>query len=149
MVDSIGQIAIGCDHAGFAMKEFIKNSLSKIGYSFKDFGNFSEENMDYPDLAHPLAKAVQNNIYKLGILICGSGNGMAIVANKYPEIRAALCWNETVTLLARKHNNANILALPARFISEAEAVQFSLLFITTGFEGGRHERRIEKIDKLI
>ena len=149
MVDSSFEIAIGCDHAGFVTKEFIVQKLKESGYTFHDFGTFSEKSMDYPDSAHPLAKAVQSGVFKFGILICGSGNGVAMVANKYPAIRAAVCWNEDITRLARQHNNANILALPARFISQEDAVKFSLLFISTGFEGGRHVARVEKISKIL
>jgi ribose 5-phosphate isomerase B len=149
MVDSFKQIAIGCDHAGFILKEHIKQHLGGSGYDFQDFGTFSEKSMDYPDTAHPLAKAVESGEYKFGILICGSGNGVAIVANKYTGIRAAICWNEEITLLARQHNDANIIVLPARFITEEEAVQFVQLFLNTGFEGGRHLRRVEKITNIL
>jgi ribose 5-phosphate isomerase B len=149
MIDSIAEIAIGSDHAGYKTKEFIKQHLTKSGYLFRDYGTFTEESMDYPDSAHPLSKAVQSGLFPFGILICGSGNGMAIVANKYPGIRAALCWNETITLLARQHNDANVLALPARYISEEEALRLSLLFLTTDFEGGRHEKRVKKISKIL
>ena len=149
MNESLMKIAIGSDHAGFSTKEFIKQSLSKLGYTFHDFGTFSEQSMDYPDSAHPVAKAVQSESYKFGILICGSGNGVAIVANKYSGIRAALCWNEKITILSRQHNDANIIALPARFITQEEAVKFSLLFFTTEFEGGRHQLRVEKIQNIL
>ncbi|MCX6304260.1 MAG: ribose 5-phosphate isomerase B [Bacteroidetes bacterium] len=149
MVDSFKQIAIGCDHAGFVTKEYIKLNLGKSGYAFHDFGTFSELSMDYPDTAHPLAKAVQSGEYKFGILICGSGNGVAIVANKYKGIRAAICWNEEITELARRHNDANIIVLPARFISNDEAVQFVELFLATQFEGGRHQGRVDKIDHIL
>jgi ribose 5-phosphate isomerase B len=149
MGDSVALIAIGSDHAGFKTKEFIKQHLGESGYIFRDFGTFSEESMDYPDSAHPLSKAVQSGSCSFGILICGSGNGMAIVANKYPGIRAALCWNESITLLARQHNDANVLALPARYINEEAALKLSLVFLTTAFEGGRHERRVDKISKIL
>lgn len=149
MVDSFKQIAIGSDHAGFIIKEHIKQHLENSGCLFHDFGTFSEASMDYPDAAHPLAKAVQSGKYKFGILICGSGNGVAIVANKYTGIRAAICWNENITSLARRHNDANILVLPARFISEEEALKFVDIFFATGFEGGRHQQRIEKINQVL
>jgi ribose 5-phosphate isomerase B len=149
MVDSFKQFAIGSDHAGFALKEYIKEHLNKNGCIFHDFGSYSEEPMDYPDTAHPLAKAVQSGEYKYGILICGSGNGVAIVANKYTGIRAAICWNDEITRLARRHNDANIIVLPARFISLEDAVRFVLLFLNTEFEGGRHERRVEKITDIL
>lgn len=149
MIDSVAHIAIGSDHAGYTTKEFIKQHLTEAGYVIRDYGTFSDESMDYPDSAHPVSKAVQSELFTFGILICGSGNGMAIVANKYPGIRAALCWNETITLLARQHNDANILALPARYISEEVALKLTLLFLTTDFEGGRHQRRVEKISKIL
>lgn len=149
MVDSFIQIAIGCDHAGFSTKEYIMHSMAIADHSFHDFGTFSSDSMDYPDTAHPVAKAVESGNYKYGILICGSGNGVAIVANKYKGIRAAICWNAETTVLARQHNDANILALPARFISQEEAVQFVLLFLNTGFEGGRHQNRVNKITDLL
>jgi len=145
MGQSVDQIAIGSDHAGFSTKEFIKVHLGELGYTFHDFGAFSEESMDYPDSAHPVANAVQSGTYNFGILICGSGNGVAIVANKYTAIRAALCWNEKITVLSRQHNDANIIALPARFITPEEAVKFVMLFLTTPFEGGRHQTRVDKI----
>lgn len=149
MVDSFKQIAIGCDHAGFVIKECLKQNLGNSGYLFHDFGTFSETSMDYPDTAHPLAKAVQSGKYKFGILICGSGNGVAIVANKYTGIRAAICWNEDITTLARRHNDANIIVLPARFISQEDAVKFVMVFFTTEFEGGRHQQRVEKINNVL
>jgi ribose 5-phosphate isomerase B len=149
MVDSVKQIAIGSDHAGFVIKEYIIQQLGKTGYDFQDFGTFSEQSIDYPDIAHPLANAVQSGKYPFGILICGSGNGVAIVANKYTGIRAAICWNEEITMLARHHNDANVIVLPARFISQEEAVKFVLTFLSTGFEGGRHQRRVEKITQIL
>ena len=149
MVDFFKQIAIGCDHAGFILKEYIKQNLSESNCIFHDYGTFSEKSMDYPDTAHPLAKAVQSGDYKMGILICGSGNGVAIVANKYKGIRAAICWNEEITRLARQHNDANIIVLPALFIGQKEAVQLVRLFLSTEFEGGRHQGRIEKINNLL
>jgi ribose 5-phosphate isomerase B len=145
MVDSFKQIAIGCDHAGFMLKEYIKQHPGGSGYGFHDFGTFSDASMDYPDTAHPVAKAVESGEYSYGVLICGSGNGVAIVANKYKGIRAAICWNADITRLARQHNDANIIVLPARFISMEAAVEFVELFLTTPFEGGRHQRRVEKI----
>jgi ribose 5-phosphate isomerase B len=149
MTETVANIAIGSDHAGYRMKEYLKLFLNEAGYLCQDFGTFTEDSMDYPDSAHPVAKAVNSGQFICGILICGSGNGMAIVANKYQEIRAALCWNEATTLLARQHNDANIVVFPARFINNEEAARFTLMFITTHFEGGRHERRIEKIAKIL
>ncbi len=143
------KIAIGSDHAGYALKEHIKNSLSVHGFVFQDYGTFSEASMDYPDVAHPLSNDVQSGIYKFGILICGSGNGMAITANKYTGIRAALCWNEEITRLARLHNDANILVLPARFIAPDKALDNVRLFTETKFQGERHIIRIEKISRVI
>ncbi len=149
MNGSLKQIAIGSDHAGFSTKEHIKQHLTELGYTFHDFGTYSEVSMDYPDAAHPVSKAVESGTYKSGILICGSGNGVAIVANKYTGIRAALCWNEQITALARQHNDANIICIPARFITPDEAVKFSLLFLTTPFEGGRHQVRVDKISACL
>jgi ribose 5-phosphate isomerase B len=149
MFDFSSQIAIGADHAGFLLKECIKHYFESKSIDFHDFGTFSETSMDYPDTAHPLAKAIQSQEYKFGILICGSGNGVAIVANKYTGIRAAICWNDEITELARRHNDANIIVLPARFISEAEALRFVGLFLATEFEGGRHQRRVEKITNVL
>lgn len=148
MEGKILKIAIGGDHAGFQMKEYIKQNLEILDFSFEDFGTFSDENADYPDIAHPLSEAVEKGKFLFGILICGSGNGMAIVANKYKTIRAALCWNEETAKLARTHNNANILVFPARFISQELAVRCLELFLNTAFEGGRHQRRIEKISHM-
>ena len=149
MVDSFKQIAIGCDHAGYSIKEYLKQNLAKPGFTFHDFGTFSAISMDYPDTAHPLAKAVQSGEYTFGILICGSGNGVAIVANKYTGIRAAICWNEEITRLARLHNDANIIVLPARFITPEEAMHLVQVFLDTGFEGGRHQLRVDKIDNVL
>jgi ribose 5-phosphate isomerase B len=138
-------IPIACDHGGFEMKEFIRESLIKEGYEVKDYGTYSSESVDYPDFIHPLAKDINNEVYKLGIIICGSGNGAQMVANKYPKVRAALCWTEEITKLARQHNNANILALPGRFIENELALRMVKIFLTTDFEGGRHALRVNKI----
>ena len=137
------KIAIGADHAGFELKETLRSSLTE--YQLKDFGTYSAESVDYPDFAHPVAFAVENGEFGLGILICGSGNGIAITANKHQGIRAAICWNTELASLARKHNNANILCLPARFISIKEAQEITQIFLTTEFEGGRHANRVNKI----
>ncbi len=142
-------IPIGSDHAGFLMKEYIKEQLSKEGYDLKDFGCFSQESVDYPDFVHPLAKSINVGEYEKGIIICGTGNGVSMVANKYPDVRAALCWNKDITKFAREHNNANIIALPARFITKEEALEFVKLFLITPFEGGRHETRVNKINKIL
>ena len=137
--------AIGTDHAGFLMKEFLKKNLGTEGYRFEDYGAFSEESVDYPDIIHPLARDIDDGKFKKGIIICGSGNGVAMVANKYKNIRAAICWNEEIVKLSRQHNDANVLVLPARFISFEEAQRFVEIFFSEGFEGGRHQRRVKKI----
>ncbi len=139
------KIAITADHAGYFLKEKIKKYLINEKYEIKDFGTFSDENVDYPDFAHPLANAVANGEFDLGFTICSTGNGINMTVNKHQGIRAALCWNEEMSRLARAHNDANICALPGRFISESEAILIVKTFIATGFDGGRHKRRIEKI----
>lgn len=138
-------LALGSDHAGFQYKEKIKAYLNQKGYQFHDFGTFSEESADYPDFAHPVASAVETGKNSLGILVCGSGNGVCMTANKHAGIRAALCWNEELATLARSHNNANVICLPARFISEEQALAIIAAFLNATFEGGRHERRVKKI----
>jgi ribose 5-phosphate isomerase B len=138
-------IGIACDHAGFDYKEKLKKYLELEGYEIKDYGTYSDESTDYPDYAHPVANAVENNKHKYGITICGSGNGINMTANKYQKIRAALCWNVEIAELARLHNNANICSLPARFVDYNLAKQIVNTFLNTKFEGGRHLRRIEKI----
>ena len=140
------KIAIGSDHAGFELKEHLRNRLTKDGFEVKDFGTYSAESADYPDFAHPVAVAVDDKAYDLGLLICGSGNGVGITANKHHGIRAAICWNEELAALAREHNDANILCLPARHISKALAEKIMDRFLTSNFEGGRHARRVGKID---
>lgn len=138
-------IPIGADHAGFSLKEKVIEHLKKRGYEIKDFGCFSEESIDYPDFGHPVASMVEDNIGMKGILICGSGNGINMTANKHQGIRSALCWKKETAELARLHNDANIIALPARFISEEEALEMIDVFLTTEFEGGRHQLRVNKI----
>jgi ribose 5-phosphate isomerase B len=145
MGDSEKLTAIGCDHAGYLLKEFLKNEMPDDQYQFADYGTFSDESVDYPDYIHPLAKDVSDGRIGKGIIICGTGNGVAMVANKYPGVRAAVCWNEEIAALSRKHNDANILALPARFIPFDQAVRIVRIFRETPFEGGRHERRVKKI----
>lgn len=137
-------ISIGNDHAGVDYKNHIIEKL-KDNYNIINYGTNNIESVDYPDFAHPVSLDVQNNKSDLGILICGSGNGVAMTANKYKKVRAALCWNEQAALLAKKHNNANIICIPARFISKEEALQIIKSFIETEFEEGRHQRRINKI----
>ena len=139
------KIGIASDHAGYELKEILKEELTILGYQTEDFGTNSPASMDYPDVAHPLAKAVENGDLPLGIAICGSGNGISMTVNKYPGIRAALCWNEELAKLARNHNNANILSLPARFITHQEAIAILKSFLAASFEGGRHETRINNI----
>ena len=139
------KIAIGGDHAGFEYKGKMVQRLQNLGYKVKDFGPFSSDSVDYPDYVHPLSSALENGEFDLGIVICGSGNGVAITANKHQGIRAALCWNEELAALARQHNNANVLALPARFISYELAEKLAEIFLTTDFEGGRHQNRVSKI----
>ena len=136
-------IAIGADHAGFAYK----NSLISFfaSYHFKDYGTYSADAVDYPDFAHPVALAVEKNEYDLGILLCGSANGVAITANKHAGIRAALCWNEELAELARAHNNANILCIPARFVSLDMAIKITQRFLNSTFQGGNHVIRVNKI----
>lgn len=139
------KIAIGGDHAGFDYKTEIVKHLQSKGIEVKDVGPFSCDSVDYPDFAHPLANAVATKECEFGILICGSGNGVAMAANKHQEIRAALCWNKDVVELSRQHNDANVLCLPARFISLEDAKLFAETFLTTAFEGGRHSKRVDKI----
>lgn len=139
--------AIGSDHAGYAIKQKIKEHLNEKGYKIKDFGAFSEEASDYPDFAHPVANAVENMEFTYGIVVCGSGNGVNMVVNKHEGIRSALCWNKEVAHIVRLHNNANICALPGRFINEDEAIEIVDEFVKTDFEGGRHLRRVNKIGR--
>lgn len=137
------KIAIGADHAGFEYKELLKSYLTE--YELKDFGTHSTDSVDYPDFAHPVASAVESKEFTFGILVCGSANGVAITANKHQHIRAAICWLNELAALARQHNNANILCIPSRFVSEDLAKEMATTFLTTAFEGGRHEGRVEKI----
>lgn len=139
------KIAIASDHAGFKIKETVKFYLQEKGHEVNDLGTFSEESTDYPDYAHLLAQAVEQQQFDLGILVCGSGNGVNMTANKYQGIRSALCWIPEIARLARLHNNANVLAMPGRFVDEKTAKQIADSFLNTEFEGGRHQRRIDKI----
>jgi len=138
-------IAIGCDHAGFDCKEDLISMLEGEGKAFKDFGTYSKDSVDYPDFAHPVAKAVEDGEASFGILLCGSANGVAITANKHQGVRAAICWGEELAELARKHNNANIICIPARFVRDGDAEKMLDIFMNTEFEGGRHGNRVEKI----
>mgnify|MGYP001052302839 CR=1 FL=1 len=138
-------IPIGADHAGFELKQVIINYLIKKGLEVKDYGCHSNESIDYPDFAHPVAEDVERGINTLGILICGSGNGINMTANKHQGVRSALCWKPEIAELARQHNDANILTLPARFISNDEAIEMVEVFLNTPFEGGRHQNTVNKI----
>ncbi len=138
-------IALGCDHAGFPLKRIALQILEKRGYEVLDFGTDSEASVDYPDFVHPVGTAIDEGKADMGIVICGSGNGVAITVNKHQQVRAALCWDEELASLARRHNDANVLALPARFISPEKAAALIEIFLNTPFEGGRHARRVGKI----
>lgn len=137
--------ALGSDHAGYELKEEIKQILKDKNIGFEDFGPFSKESVDYPDFGHKVGNAIQNKEKKFGIVICGSGNGINMTVNKYKNVRSALCWTKEICELARQHNDANILAIPARFIHKELAIEIVNTFINTKFEGGRHERRVNKI----
>lgn len=139
------KISIGSDHAGFCLKQSVINWLKNKDIEITDEGCMSEESVDYPDFAHKVGEKVNDSTVKFGIVICGSGNGVNMVVNKYPKVRSALCWTKEISFLARLHNNANICALPARFISEECALDIINTFLYTEFEGGRHQNRIEKI----
>lgn len=142
------KIAIGADHAGFDEKEKVKAMLDKIGVEYKDMGTDSTASVDYPDFARKVGEAVADGEFDRGILVCGSGTGMAIAANKVPGIRAAVAWNEEIARLSREHNDANVLALAARFIPGEEQDKIVRAWLTTDFAGGRHERRVEKIEQI-
>ena len=141
-------IPIACDHGGFEMKQYLVEKLTEAGYEVDDYGCYSPESVDYPDMIHPLASAIEHGEFPLGIILCGSGNGAQMTANHHHNVRAALCWNVELAKLARQHNNANILALPGRFISNELAWEMVQAFLNTGFEGGRHERRVAKIEPI-
>ena len=138
-------IAIGCDHAGFDCKEDLISVLEGEGRAFTDFGTYNKDSVDYPDFAHPVATAVEKGEAAFGILLCGSANGVARKTTQDADIRAAICWGEELAELARKHNNANIICIPARFVRDGDAEKMLDIFMNTAFEGGRHERRVEKI----
>ena len=140
-----GKIAIGCDHAGFPFKKEVIALLEQKGYHVKDFGTDSDASVDYPDFVHPVAEQVESGHAELGIVMCGSGNGVSMTANKHQDIRAALCWNEELASLARQHNDANVLSIPVRFIDVETALKMVNAFLDTEFEGGRHKRRVDKI----
>jgi ribose 5-phosphate isomerase B len=142
------KISIACDHAGFKLKEQLVKYLLSKEYKVDDLGTYSDKSVDYPDFGHLLAIAVETRNCDYGISICGSGNGINMVVNKHPGIRSALCWNEEISRLARAHNDANVCALPARFINYETAVMIISIFLDTSFEGGRHQRRVNKISLL-
>lgn len=139
-------IGIACDHAGYEYKERLVVYLKDRGFHIHDFGTFSNESMDYPDTAHPLAEAISKGELPMGISLCGTANGIAIAANRHKDVRSAICWNTEIAKLARQHNDANICSLPARFISFEETIDIVNAFLATDFEGGRHENRIKKIN---
>ena len=139
------KIGLGGDHAGYEYKKAIIEKLNELGEETKDFGPYSDDSVDYPDFVHPVAEAIEKKELDLGILICGSGNGVSMAANKHQNIRAALCWNVELASLAREHNNANVLSIPARFVSLELAKEMVEKFISTEFEGGRHQKRVAKI----
>jgi ribose 5-phosphate isomerase B len=139
------KLAIGNDHAGSDLKKKIVALLEDRNIEVVNYGTDQNESVDYPDFAHPVGKSIQENKVDLAIVICGSGNGVNMVVNKYSKVRSALCWNTDLAALARSHNNANILAIPARFVSEEVAIEMVNTFLTTPFEGGRHQNRVEKI----
>ncbi len=145
MIDKEKSLAIGCDHAGYQMKEYIRQALIADGYKVIDFGAYSEQRVDYPDFAHPVANAVASGQCVRGILLCGSGIGVCMTANKHQEIRAALCWSLEISKLSRMHNDANVLCLPARFLDNVTALDIVKIFLITEFEGGRHVQRVNKI----
>ncbi len=141
-------IPIACDHGGFEMKEFLVKKLLSEGYQVKDYGTYTEESVDYPDFIHEVASKINNGDFPLGIILCGSGNGAQMTANKYPNVRAGLAWTTELAQLARLHNDANILAIPGRFVSEDMAWEMTNVFLNTDFEGGRHIQRVQKINVL-
>ena len=138
-------IALASDHAGFELKAIVEGYLEARGVAYKDFGTESAESCDYPDFAHPAARAVESGECSMGIAMCGTGNGIAMTLNKHQGIRAALCWNKEIAALGRQHNDANVLVMPARFIDAVTALAIVDTFLDTSFEGGRHQRRIDKI----
>ncbi len=139
------KISIGNDHAGVDYKQLIQEKLEALGHTVTNYGTNNEDSVDYPDFVHPVAEDVENKKADLGIIICGSGNGANMTANKHQGVRSALCWTEEIAKLAREHNDANILSIPARFVSKDLATEMTTTFVTTGFEGGRHQRRVDKI----
>lgn len=141
------RIPIASDHAGFELKERLRAALDEMGYRVEDIGTHSTASTDYPDYAHPLAQEVSSGEAARGVLLCGTGLGMSYVANRYPGVRAAVAWTPEIAALARKHNDANVLVLPARFVSDEDAIAILQTWLGTEFEGGRHEKRVEKIER--
>jgi len=139
------KIALGGDHGGFKAKAFVKNLLVEQKHTLHDFGTNNEDSVDYPDFVHPLAEAVEKEEFDFGILFCGSANGVCMTANKHPNIRAAIAWNAEIAALAKQHNNANVLCIPGRFLNESELEEIINSFVNATFEGGRHQRRVDKI----
>lgn len=148
MDDKSKVVVIAADHGGFELKELLKTKLTQAGYVIKDFGTNSEASVDYPDFIHPLASSINKGEYQRGIILCGSGNGAQMTANKYPNVRAALCWNDEQAKLSREHNDANIMSLPGRVLDVETAWKMTQLFLNTNFEGGRHARRVNKIAQI-
>ena len=140
------KIAIGNDHAGVEIKEKIKEHLTKKGHAVINKGYDGKESVDYPDYIHPVSKEVKEKKAEIGVIVCGSGNGAAMTANKHKGVRAAICWSEEIAALAKQHNNANIISIPSRFLNEKEIIKIIEAFIEAEFEGGRHQRRVQKID---
>lgn len=149
MADIIEKIPMACDHAAYELKLKVKSMLESKGFEVVDFGTNSAESCDYPDYAHQLGRVINNGTYKRGIVMCGSGEGVSMTVNKYHNVRCGLCWETEIAHLIRQHNDANVLALPARFISEEKAMEIVNEFLNTEFEGGRHCRRVEKINQLL
>jgi ribose 5-phosphate isomerase B len=139
------KIAVGSDHAGYELKEVLLEWLNESGYETKDFGTYSADSADYADFAHPVAVGVESGAFDAGLLVCGSGQGVAITANKHQHIRAALVWDTPLAALARQHNNANVICIPARFVTTQNAIESLQIFLNTDFEGGRHQTRVNKI----
>lgn len=148
MYDKEKILLIASDHGGFEIKKYLVKKLQEEGYKLKDFGTDSEESVDYPDYIHPLAHGINTGQYERGIILCGSGNGAQMTANKYRYVRAAVAWENELAKLAREHNDANVLSLPGRFVSKENAWEMVQTFLNTDFEGGRHQRRVEKIDQV-
>ena len=148
MLNKTNTIPIASDHGGFEMKEYLKKKLIEEGYNIKDLGTYSTDSVDYPDMIHPLAKSINVGEFKLGIILCGSGNGAQMTANKYANVRAGLCWTVEQASLIRQHNNANIISIPGRFVDDKTALEMAKTFLATEFEGGRHLNRVAKISKI-